>query len=258
MILPLAGAMSPELLREIQMHLKPRHLAKLLQTCKCMNVFLGANNEYWTRVAAHLVLRNDIVSIGVKPNLCGPWPTESFFINMVNLPRGYKVAMDDFRVLIGEEMARVHDYGYGDADLERDFNGWQLFADAPLDVQVRVGMRTRLEWGEGVGYKCMADTLLCMREIAKMIAVEEASWPHQTLGKGFIHGHMGMVRFINDLDDDNTISIATKQRLMNGLMQAMTSEESLAALPGRRRGSTRTHTLPGEIVMGYARIMTGA
>jgi hypothetical protein len=63
---------------------------------------------------------------------------------------------------------------------------------------------------------------------------------------------MGMVRFINDLDDDNTIPIATKRRLMKGLVQAMTSTQRLS------QHFFVKHTLSGEVVKEYALIMTAA
>lgn len=41
----------------IGLHLKPRHLSKLMRTCKRVNRLVD-NETYWTRVAAHLSLRD--------------------------------------------------------------------------------------------------------------------------------------------------------------------------------------------------------
>lgn len=41
----------------IGLHLKPRHLSKLMRTCKRIKRLVD-NETYWTRVAAHLVLRD--------------------------------------------------------------------------------------------------------------------------------------------------------------------------------------------------------
>jgi hypothetical protein len=249
MLSPLYKILSPELCREIQMHLKPRHLAKLLQTCKYLNMLLGTNNEYWTRVAAHLVWRNHVGITNhddIEKN-CEMVP--NCLIDMVNLSRGYKTAMNEFVLLIGKEMARVHD---DEEEDDMDPDKWRVFAGAPLDVQVRVGMQTFINWDEAVGYNSMSDTLLPMREIAMKIAVETATWAQQGTSKEASQRHMGMVRYINDLDDDNTIPIATKQRLMQGLAKAMTSIEI------KNHGDfsvVTAHILPVDVVRSFVLTM---
>ena len=42
--------------RSVSLHLKPRHLSKLMLTCKTMLRCVDTD-QYWTRVAAHLVCR---------------------------------------------------------------------------------------------------------------------------------------------------------------------------------------------------------
>lgn len=242
--------LSAELLREIQMHLKPRHLAKLLQTCKYMNMMLGTNNEYWTRVAAHLVWRDQTECINNYDNFT--IHSDRFrnrLYDMVNLPHGYKFAMDEFIVIIRKEMAS-DEHDFDDDEDGKDPFKWKACADAPLDVKVRVGMKTFIAWGQGCGYATEADTLLPMREIARKIAVETASWMREGKSGRAKERHMGMVRYINEMDDDNTIPISTKQRLMRGLVNAMTTIEPVSS------DISSIHVLSGDVVKSFINSMT--
>jgi len=69
----------------IIMHLRPRHTYLLMQTCKELKdtVESPKTKDYWTRVAAHLVWRNDISEI-----------EESRFLNLFYINEGYAAAMD--------------------------------------------------------------------------------------------------------------------------------------------------------------------
>jgi hypothetical protein len=232
------------------MYLKPRHLAKLLQTCSFLNMLLGNNNEYWTRVAAHLVWRKHVGLVTCQDVDYGQDAVPSRFFDMVNLPHGYRLAMDQFIALISKALGQVYDYDEDDPPSDTvNPLGWHQFADAPLDVQVRVGMQTFNKWGEQEGYDSKNDILLGMRGIATKIAVYHSKCK-SSVKTGQAHElHMGMVRYINEMDDDNTIPISTKQRLMKGFVQAISPVEPDHHGPHYR-------LLPAEHIRDFALIMS--
>lgn len=53
----MALQLSDDIWMHVGLHLKPRHLSKLLRTCKRINRVVD-NETYWTRVTAHLTLRD--------------------------------------------------------------------------------------------------------------------------------------------------------------------------------------------------------
>ena len=65
--------LSIDAVMHIQMHLKPRHMLKLMLTCKQAAKILNENEEYWTRVAAHAIFRDceamEIVYCFTSPTL---------------------------------------------------------------------------------------------------------------------------------------------------------------------------------------------
>ncbi len=92
--------LSQDALRQIQLHLKPRHLFKLLVSCKSIHKMLDKNIAYWERVACHLVWRAEITYCPTFDR-----PTRYFF--MTNLPEGYKNAMDNFMRLVEREYREI-------------------------------------------------------------------------------------------------------------------------------------------------------
>lgn len=86
---------------QIGLHLKPRHLYKLM--CANKRIKLLVDNEvYWTRVAAHLILRNhwmlELFSPHEDsiPSNCILTPLDASHYYMVGLDQGYFRAMERF------------------------------------------------------------------------------------------------------------------------------------------------------------------
>lgn len=86
---------------QIGLHLKPRHLFKLMCTNKRVKLLVD-NEVYWTRVAAHLLLRDHWMLESHAPHergfgseACLP-PFESKHYYMVGLDQGYFRAMEYF------------------------------------------------------------------------------------------------------------------------------------------------------------------
>jgi hypothetical protein len=94
----------------IGLHLKPRHLSKLMRTCKRINRLVD-NETYWTRVVAHLALRDTFVVDLDPPNgqklpysVYLPQEDPSLYY-MVGLDRGYFDGMQRFIQRISENLA---------------------------------------------------------------------------------------------------------------------------------------------------------
>lgn len=94
--------------RSVGLHLKPRHLFRLMLTCKsiCSHV---DNETYWTRVAAHLVWRGcEWLELHSREfpedtDVLPPIP-ESNLYYMIGLERGYYWGMERFLQRIQEVM----------------------------------------------------------------------------------------------------------------------------------------------------------
>lgn len=94
----------------IGLHLKPRHLSKLMRTCKRIKRLVD-NETYWTRVVAHLALRDSFVVDIAPPNgqklpysvYLPPEDPSLYF--MVGLEQGYYHGMQRFIQRISDQLA---------------------------------------------------------------------------------------------------------------------------------------------------------
>ena len=82
---------------QIGMHLKPRHLYKLMQTSKRIKQVVD-NEAYWTRVAAHMVWRDcDCMEVNVPRERHYVLPDiEHNLYHMLGLDHGYYWGMERF------------------------------------------------------------------------------------------------------------------------------------------------------------------
>ena len=94
----MALTLSDDTWAHVGLHLKPRHLSKLLRTCKRVNRVVD-NEAYWTRVVAHLALRDSwLVDVdrprGEKVPYCEFLPpADSSLYFMVGLEQSYYQSM---------------------------------------------------------------------------------------------------------------------------------------------------------------------
>lgn len=93
---------------QIGLHLKPRHLSKLMRTCKRINRLVD-NEDYWTRVAAHLVWRDHHLVEQDMPYQdegasCRLYltPPDPALYHMMGLDQGYYRGMESFIKRISE------------------------------------------------------------------------------------------------------------------------------------------------------------
>ena len=119
----MALALPDDVWTHIGLHLKPRHLSKLMRTCKRINRLVD-NETYWTRVVVQLALRDNIMFELSPP--CGETlePPEYLpsldpsLYHMVGLERGYYDGMQryierispmiDVQILVDEVFGREY------------------------------------------------------------------------------------------------------------------------------------------------------
>lgn len=95
--------LSPELWTLIGLHLKPRHLIKLVATCKQVQKAVD-NDEYWTRVYTQLVWRDcdELDIYGNSEELQRTDDLQKGLHNMLGLEQGYYWSMQRFFLRIEE------------------------------------------------------------------------------------------------------------------------------------------------------------
>jgi hypothetical protein len=95
--------LSSELWTLIGLHLKPRHLIKLVATCKQVQKAVD-NDEYWTRVYTHLVWRtcDEMDIYGNSEELQRTDDLQKGLHNMLGLEQGYYSSMQRFFLRIEE------------------------------------------------------------------------------------------------------------------------------------------------------------
>jgi len=125
---------------QIGLHLKPRHLFKLMCTNKRVKLLVD-NEVYWTRVAAHLLLRDHWMlelfsphEDSIPPNRILP-PLDASHYYMVGLDQGYFRAMERFMQRIQDSLEAYTLLGDEDdlAFLSR-YQGWSM--DYVIDLLV--------------------------------------------------------------------------------------------------------------------------
>ena len=196
----------------IGLHLKQRHLLKLMMTCKSMKLVVD-NEAYWTRVAAHLVWRDCEameVCTWIKRQ---PWdilpPLQCNLYGMIGLDFGYYQGMNSFLQRINEMITKSAEEGedwleYQVADLKTKtvmlFKKEHIFSQC-ASVSVRVKL---------VG----DEDQITMKEFTRRIVVQCQSSISTAARK--------MRGFVNDLDD-STIPTKNKREIMTKLSDLLWS-----------------------------------
>ena len=86
-----------EMVQQIQLHLKPRHLLKWMLTCREAALILNSNEEYWIRVAVHVLWRDDCDTMNPFRASSGPQKKDHVdYYDFLALDRGYYWAMEQF------------------------------------------------------------------------------------------------------------------------------------------------------------------
>ena len=181
---------------QIGLHLKPRHLSKLLQTSKTINRIVD-NEAYWTRVAAHAAW-HDCCLLDVDPLSFGferlP-PLRHNIYYMLGLDHGYYWSMERFLDRV-EECIVFYSGSASDEDARHKELCLQL---KPMSLAERTMARIR-----GRGYDTGAAELPTMKEVAKsemarMMRYSNAGRSAQTCAC--------VNKFMRIMDDDPTPAV---------------------------------------------------
>jgi hypothetical protein len=188
----------------IGLHLKPRHLSKLMRTCKRINRLVD-NETYWTRVVAHLSLRDTMVlDIGPPEGQKLPFsvylPREdpSLYF-MVGLDRGYYHGMQRFIQRISDNLAACIEEG------DENDREWALKKQNQTFFELTFDVAFERWFPEDDGMKgfAKAATIQCWIEGKKHL---KDQWPK-------------IRKFLIDLEDD-PMPVVYKRRFFRNMWDA--------------------------------------
>ncbi len=186
----------------IGMHLRPRYLAKLLQTSKNVQRLVDTN-QYWTRVAAHQVWRTfEGMEIDDSPAAEDVLPRiEHNLMHMLGLEYGYFWTMELFFRRLDDVIAyyAVHD--------EQEYrSSWESLKPMSLEEKTRSWMIERVKSLQGVAPLSPSDAVeRTMKEIAKN-EIEDTNEDHDRR----------LNKFVCSMEDD-PMPVAYKQAFFRKL-----------------------------------------
>ena len=166
-----------DLVQSVMMHLRPRHLLRLMQANKQIYRKVRDNDQYFTRVAVHLLYESFEFE--------GKLPT---YRRMQNLPCGYHSAMEDFVVQVSHSLHKKIGRGANSAR-----EAMQMYKEFFEKVE-----------GEPINMTCD------MRNPTAVIKHELNTFRKWKLGS---ETSMSFFRLSNELEDDHLLSIKQKQSL---------------------------------------------
>ena len=175
----------------IGLHLKPRHLSKLLRVSKKMRQLLD-NNAYWTRVAAHAVWRsNDCLEImpchGRKFTLI-----EVNLYDLLALDRGYYWGVELFLARLVET---IDFYSKNEVD-EVHRSWWEEMKAMSLEEKTRKEIKTRNQYQYGL-QPPFDETSMSMKQVAKKLISASAH-----LNEDADEYEKKFNKFVTELEDD--------------------------------------------------------
>jgi len=202
----MALTLSDDTWAHIGLHLKPRHLSKLLRTCKRVNRVVD-NETYWTRVVAHLALRDSwLVDVdrpcGEKVPFCEFLPpADPSLYFMVGLEQGYYQGMQCFLQRIPDMLvAFVKEGGEYERTLARKKQG-QTLEQLTLDY----AMEKWAPYSDGMkGFAKVATIEYWVSDRTDEYGVE---WPK-------------FQRFLIDMEDD-PMPVVYKRRFFRKMFDAV-------------------------------------
>jgi hypothetical protein len=174
---PRTPRLTPELWAMVSLHLKPRHLSKLMLTNKQIKAAVDVD-PYWARVAAHLMWRNEeMLELSDDEDMQSyrslPPPCPNLFY-LVNAQGGYYQGMECFLLRLRQLLAQGYTFS----------EKWGEFADAPLPAIVRLYDRFRaIDMDEDELFD--KDEELSMKQIAQRECAQMA--PQDPSLREFVH-----------------------------------------------------------------------
>ena len=203
----MALQLSDDIWMHVGLHLKPRHLSKLLRTCKRINRLVD-NETYWTRVAAHLTLRDSwLVDINPPHGEKEPYsaceilpPEDPSLYFMVGLEKSYYQSMKCFMQRIPDTLDACMQVGdKNDQMYARERQG-QTLQEITLDA-------AKARWHAADGK---------MKSLAKAATIE--FWVTDKTDK-YKNSWPKIQKFLIDLEDD-PMPILYKRRFFRKMWDA--------------------------------------
>lgn len=188
---------------QIGLHLKPRYLAKLMQTCKGIRAAVD-NKTYWTRVAAHMVWRRceNLEIFDHEGELFKGLPlVEENLFHLLGLEHGYYWGMERFLWRLDEAIAFDSIHGR-----ELPAEWWQTIAPMTLEDRTREWLKVGEDFN---GKKWPAQYAhLSMQQLAKRLTIQSLSIRDDRCD---YDGHFN--RFLCEIEDED-IPVKYKRSMM--------------------------------------------
>ena len=214
----------------VGLHLKPRHLSKLMRTCKRVRLAVDTD-RYWTRAAAHLVWRgSEYMELHSREfpsadDLLPPVDEAYNLYYLVGLDRGYYHGMEMFLRRIQETISvygRVPGYQGG---WWAEFHGVEGLRNRTVKLYVETAapcwFGTKLPKLEG------DEDRIDMKEMARRVTILD--WVQSKTGQRSEWPRMR--KFVCDLEDDPMPAVYKRRifrklhKLVWALMDAETGDE---------------------------------
>lgn len=230
--------LSDDMWAQVGLHVKPRHLFKLMLTCKRIRRAVDTE-RYWTRVAAHLVWRGsehmELVSREhpMTDDRMPPIDEAYNLYYLIGLDRGYYHGMEMFLRRIQETID-----AYGRPEEEEEPGPWFAKFHEIVGLRERTirmyAETTGLDW---FGWRMPTlqgdESRISMKELARRMTVFE--WVDRT--KAARNGWPRMQRFVFEMEDDPMPSVYKRRifrqlnRLVWGLLEFDLEEEQAPMIP---------------------------
>lgn len=192
-------ALSPELLGLMSYHLRPRHLYKLMLTCKELKARVD-NERYWERAAVHAVWRHiGAVEIMDCDEKYRQFPRLSGLYDLLNLDLGYYESINEIIRRVRQVMANDETPG----------DGWKKHANDPLVGLVRAGenfIQENKDEFSDCHLEYVQQEAKTMKDVVKREVNSSLRMDNTMKAK--------LRKFQRDIDDDSSMSIQAKRHFM--------------------------------------------
>lgn len=237
----------------IGLHLKPRHLAKFMQTCKTVKKAVD-NENYWMRVVAHLFWRDEEHNTEVYSGCIPELPTRVFpkiehnLYHMLGLEHGYYWGMQRFFQRLDEVIIHYKD----NSKTEKACKWWAVLQDMSLKEKTLAfvkedAMKWRL-FGLSLSDSHDSDptSSFSMKELAKRNTISTSTNPSQKIDKI-------MIKFLCEMEDDPMPPKYKRHifRKLNDMLYQVFDEAASSAASGM--GSEDARVCPTEIASGICK-----
>jgi hypothetical protein len=193
---------------QIGLHLKPRHLAKLLRTSKSMKNIVD-NEAYWTRVAAHAVWREScIMGIHMDNTIVGLPEVPEGIYGMLGLERGYFWSMEWFIRRI-DEVINFYSSNAANDKTTAHYKKWCLRMKS-MTLAERVTEVMKVEASKFKERKLANERGMSMKCLAK-IAIQ---YSMQEDTSGYAETTVRINTFLREIED-NPMPIAHKREVIS-------------------------------------------